>query len=147
MKRVRALRWLPLWYGLLCLLPSGASLALDMNAARAKFNYQMFCQGCHTPSGEGHNSVPQIKGHIGLFLASQTGREYLVRVPGAANSVLDDPQLAELLNWMIVAFAEHSIPDDWQPYTDEEVASYRQAPLYEVVNYRKQLLQQLMETP
>lgn len=117
--------------------------APKINQARAKFNYQMFCQGCHTPDGVGGRGVPKIQGFIGTFLNSQRGREYLVRVPGSANSVLDNPQLAELLNWTILEYGGASIPAQWNPYQADEVGEYRQNPLLEVLNYRTSLVAEL----
>ncbi len=114
------------------------------NEERAKFNYQMFCQGCHVGNGVGGKSVPNLKGFMGHFLKSQKGREYLVKVPGSANSVLSDAQLAEVLNWKLREFAEDSIPDNWAQYTGEEVAKYRKDPLLEVVEYRKQLIAEIL---
>ncbi len=118
---------------------AGESIA-EVNAARATYNYQMFCQGCHTPDGSGGRNVPMLKDSIGTFLKSQEGREYLIRVPGAANSPLSDAQLAELMNWNIERFGGPSIPEQWQHYTAEEVAEYRQQPLLEVIEYRKKVL-------
>ena len=117
--------------------------AETVNRVRAKFNYQMFCMGCHTPDGVGSPYVPKIKGHIGYFLQTQAGREYLVRVPGSANAALDDQQLAEVLNWTIREFGEGSVPDRFRPYTADEVGALRQRPLMEVLNYRKQLISTL----
>jgi cytochrome c553 len=124
-------------------LASGLAAA-EINMARAHYNYQMFCMGCHTPDGVGGKSVPNLKGFVGHFLKSQQGREYLVRVPGSANSALDDEQLAEVLNWKIQRFAEDSAPADWQPFEAEEVGRYRQDPLLEVVEYRKTLVRDLL---
>jgi hypothetical protein len=116
---------------------------LKMNTDRAKFNYQMFCQGCHTPDGTGGKSVPKIKNYIGYFLQNQTAREYLVRVPGSANSSLNDEQLAEVLNWMIIELGGESVPKSVQYYTTNEVAKLRQQPLFEVVDYRAMLVKRL----
>lgn len=117
--------------------------AEEINDKRAKFNYQMLCQGCHTPDGSGFKGVPQIKGFIGNFLVNQKGREYLVRVPGSANSALNDKDLAEVLNWIIFEMGGTSTPNNLQRYTAEEVAKLRKNPLFEVVEYRKQLLLEL----
>lgn len=125
---------------LLVLLLTQNVFAGDMNYQRAHFNYQMFCQGCHTPDGSGAMSVPQMKGHVGYFLEIPRGREYLVRVPGSATSALDDEQLAEVLNWIILEFAGESIAKDYRRYTPAEVGQLRQAPLNEVAQYREQLL-------
>ena len=117
--------------------------AEEINYARAKFNYQMFCQGCHTPDGTGGNNTPKIKGHIGHFLSTQQGREYLVRVPGSANSTLDNPQLAELLNWIVLELGGESTPVAMKHYTASEVEELRKEPLFEVTEYRKQLVSEL----
>lgn len=117
--------------------------AEEVNAQRAHYNYMLYCQGCHTPEGLGIDSVPRIKGHVGNFLRLQEGREYLVRVPGSAGSVLNDAQLAEVLNWMILEYGEDSIPADFHPYTETEVAQLRQDPLLEVEDHRRKLVEQL----
>lgn len=121
----------------------GQAMANEINAPRAKFNYQMSCQGCHTPDGTGGKDVPKIKGFIGHFLTTQPGREYLVRVPGSANSALDNEQLAEVLNWMITELGGSSVPENMKMYTAQEVAKLRKNPLFEVVAYRKKLVSQL----
>ncbi len=126
----------------LSLLPALA-LAEDFNAKRAKSNYQIFCQGCHSPTGSGYRGVPEINGFIGNFLSTQKGREYLVQVPGSANAVLDNDHLAEVLNWMILEFSGPSLPKKWTTYTGEEVGKLRKTPLMEVVEYRKSLLESL----
>lgn len=119
------------------------AFAEEINDKRAKFNYQMLCQGCHTPDGSGFKDVPRIKGFIGNFLVNQKGREYLVQVPGSANSALNDKDLAEVLNWIIFEMGGTSTPNNLQRYTAEEVAKLRKNPLFEVVEYRKQLLLEL----
>jgi mono/diheme cytochrome c family protein len=126
--------------GALCFFLAGGALAENINSQRAQFNYQMFCQGCHTPDGSGAKSVPRMKDHVGIFLGTQQGREYLVRVPGSATSALDDEQLAEVLNWIILEFAGDSADENYERYTTVEVAQLRQQPLNEVEQYRTQLL-------
>ena len=108
---------------------------------RAKFNYQMSCQGCHTPTGQGFQSVPKLKGFLGNFLQTPEGREYLIKVPGAAYSPLTDKELAEVINWMLLTFAEDSLSSDWEVYTATEVAKFRKDPLLETQEYRNNLLQ------
>ncbi|MEJ2419744.1 MAG: cytochrome c, class I [Exilibacterium sp.] len=114
-----------------------------INEPRAKFHYQMLCQGCHTDDGRGFNSVPMLKGYVGNFLKIEEGRSYLVRVPGSANADLNDDYLAELLNWMILEFGQGSEPESWKLYTGSEISAYRQQPLLEVIDYRKHLVQQI----
>jgi len=128
----------------ICVISTMAqSVAAEINDARAKFNYQMLCQGCHTPDGTGAKDVPKIKGFIGNFLTTSKGRDYLVRVPGSANSALNDADLAEVLNWMILNMGGDSVPENMQHYTAEEVAKLRRHALFEVVEYRKMLVSEL----
>ncbi|QIB67517.1 cytochrome c, class I [Kineobactrum salinum] len=103
----------------------------------------MSCQGCHTPDGSGTVGVPGMKDHVGVFLNSDEGREYLVRVPGSATSALSDARLAAVLNWMITAFAGDSLEEPLEPYTAAEVGRLRQQPLNEVDHHRARLLQDL----
>ena len=121
-------------------LLGGAAWAGDINSQRAQFNYQMSCQGCHAPDGSGAGEVPRMREHVGIFLATEAGREYLVRVPGSAVSALGDAELAEVLNWIVREFAGGSITLHFEPYTPQEVGQLRQYPLNEVVQYRAQLL-------
>ena len=107
---------------------------------RAAFNYQMFCQGCHSADGSGHKSVPEFKGFIHKFMATQQGREYLIRVPGAANAALDDEQLADLMNWMLRTFGDASQGASWKPFEVSEIAKYRQHPLNETIEYRAAII-------
>ena len=126
--------------GILLLLLPALGAAEDYNARRALFHYQLYCQGCHTPDGAGANAVPRMKDHVGYFLESRRGREYLVRVPGSATSVLDDAELAEVLNWIVLEFSGPSGDDSFKRYTAEEVGRLRQSPLNEVMAYREALL-------
>ncbi len=119
------------------------SAQADDGKVRAKFNYQLFCQGCHGPDGAGGKGVPGIHSEIGVFLGSQAGREYLVKVPGAANAPLNDAQLADVMNWTLNRFAGDSLPQHWREYTEQEVTEYRKQPLLEVLEYRKKLLSEL----
>lgn len=119
-----------------CLLAPALGLA-EVNEARARYHYQMFCQGCHTPDGSGAGAVPALRNAMGVFLNSQQGREFLVRVPGSATSKLNDADLAEVLNWCLNNFAGESLPaDGFTPYTPEEVALLRARPLQEINDYR-----------
>lgn len=116
-------------------------VSVNSNAEhRALFNYQMFCQGCHSADGSGHKSVPELKGFIHKFMATQQGREYLIRVPGAANAALDDEQLTEVMNWMLRNFGNSSEGAVWRPYEVSEVTEYRKNPLNETVKYREKLI-------
>ena len=54
-------------------------------------DYMLNCQGCHRADGAGTpGTVPALAGSVGRFLAVRGGREFLVQVPGVAQSILDD---------------------------------------------------------
>jgi hypothetical protein len=71
------------------------------------------------------------------------GREYLVQVPGAAQSELTDERLAEVLNWILRSFSAAELPPDFIPYTAPEVARLRRSPLVEVIPARGDLLRRI----
>jgi hypothetical protein len=71
------------------------------------------------------------------------GREYLVRVPGSAQSPLTDSSLAEVLNWMIREFGPATVARDFVPFDAEEVARYRNPPLTDVEELRRGLLHRI----
>lgn len=127
-----------------CVLITAFAQAGDnADERRAKYNYQIHCQGCHAPDGAGAGDIPEMKGHVGYFLGTQAGREYLVRVPGSATSALGDSDLADVLNWIIMEFSGGSVGDNFKPYSQAEVGRLRQHPLNEVEQYRADLLDQL----
>jgi mono/diheme cytochrome c family protein len=107
-----------------------------------QFDYMMNCQGCHLPDGAGFpaRGVPVIAGNLGNFLRVDGGREFLVQVPGSAQSDLGDAQLAAVLNWMLTTFSAEQLPSDWQPYGAAEVHLLRQSPLIEVGSMRSHLM-------
>ena len=115
----------------------------NLNVTRAKSNYQILCQGCHVGDGRGGSGVPDMLGKVGFFLNGQQGREYLVRVPGSANSALDSAELAEVLNWIMIEIGKKSTPQDFTDYSEQEVERLRKSPLFEAVEYRKQLVKKL----
>ena len=116
----------------------------SLDRQRAQFNYQIFCRGCHLPDASGiEGKVPRIKGYIGNFLKVDGGREFLVRVPGAANAAIDDEQLAELMNWIIVKFGGESVPENYRPFTAAEVGTLRRRPLNDVITVRAGLVKEI----
>jgi len=125
------------------LLAASSVLATDSDYRRAQYNYQMFCQGCHAPDGRGAGDIPRMKDHIGHFMTTQGGREYLVRVPGAATSALSDTDLAGVLNWIVQEFSGVSAHTDFKHYSPAEVGRLRQNPLNEVEQHRADLLAQM----
>ncbi len=112
------------------------------NAERARVNYMLNCQGCHGPDGAGtaDGVVPVMKDFVGKFLSVENGREFLVRVPGSANAALSDEALAEVLNWMLAEVSPGEIPDDFRPYSSDEVKRLRSVPLQDVIVERSRLI-------
>ena len=112
-----------------------------INMERAKSNYMLNCQGCHQADGSGLvGSVPSMQGFVGSFLAVPGGRDFLVQVPGSANSPLSDADLAELLNWILTTMSKEQLTDSFQYYTETEVAKSRQHILVDVSEIRSQLV-------
>ena len=80
------------------------------------FDYMMNCQGCHLPQGEGFplRDVPRVKGQLGKFLHVDGGREFLVQVPGSAQSDLNNERLAAVINWMLTTFTVQNPKPIWR---------------------------------
>lgn len=100
------------------------------NAARARQNWILSCQGCHRSDATGTpQTTPAMAGFVAKFLHLPGGREYLVRVPGVATAALSDADLAEVVNWSLVRFDAANVPADFKPYTAAEVGRLRLKPL------------------
>jgi len=124
------------------------SLSIKTDAAEARINYMLYCQGCHLSDGAGspRAEVPKMKDHVGNFLKVPEGREYLVRVPGSANAPIGDEKLANLLNWILLTIAGESTPKDFTPYSSEEVGEMRAKSLTNVVTLRSNLIEKINQT-
>jgi hypothetical protein len=125
-----------------------ASTELVLATEPVQFDYMMNCQGCHLPNGEGfpaHN-VPRVKDHLGKFLQVEDGREFLIRVPGSAQSDLDDERLTAVINWMLTTFSAAELPADFEPYTVDEVRRLRKNPLIDVKGTREVLMSRIEKT-
>ena len=95
--------------------------------AAARADYVLQCAGCHRVDGRGstRHGIPDFRDSVGHFTRLPAGREYLIRVPGAAQSQLSDADLAAVLNWVLASFSAAQLPADFQPYTQAEVAAAR----------------------
>jgi len=111
---------------------------------RAQVNYMLHCQGCHLPQAEGFaGKVPAIRNFAGYFLHSDAGREFLIRVPGVSQSALDDEQIAELMNWLLLRFSAGQLPQQYVPFTADEVAALRRNPEHDPATTRARILAEL----
>ncbi|HXC50793.1 MAG TPA: hypothetical protein VN634_07920 [Candidatus Limnocylindrales bacterium] len=103
-------------------------------------DYTLHCQGCHQAGGVGlEGSVPELKGSVARLVSLPGGREYIARVPGVAQSQLDDAALAALLNWLMAYFDAAHLPADFRPFTAEEVGPLRKNPLVHASEVRAAL--------
>ena len=115
--------------------------------AAARADYVLQCAGCHRVDGRGstRHGIPDFRDSVGHFTRLPAGREYLIRVPGAAQSQLSDADLAAVLNWVLASFSAAQLPADFQPYTQAEVAAARARRYDDVVPVRHALGRELAE--
>jgi mono/diheme cytochrome c family protein len=132
-----------------CLIALGA-LALTAGAGAAppqgltptaQANYMLNCMGCHLPDGSGAaGKVPSVRDTLVPLAMSAAGRRYLLTVPGVAQSVLTDAQLAQVLTWMVHNLSGRPVPRGFRAFGAAEVAAGRARPLTEVRTARQRLL-------
>jgi hypothetical protein len=128
------------------LLALGTALGLGAaaHAGEPRIDYMLQCQGCHLEDGSGlPGVVPPLRGSVGRFLGVPGGREYLVRVPGSAQSPLGDAELAAVLNFLVREFGPADASAGFVPFDAAEVARLRRPPLTEVESVRRELLRWL----
>lgn len=114
------------------------------DAARARQGWVLNCMGCHTADGSGiPGKVPALRNSLGHFVGMPEGREFVMRVPGAANSALSDADLANVLNWLLATMNATTRPAGFRPYTAEEIAAHRRPALTDVARARAGLVQRL----
>ena len=128
------LRWNVLLLGVAC-------FAAEVHAYEPSMNYTLHCMGCHTPDGSGMpDRVPSVRKTLLAFARLPAGREFLVQVPGSAQSTLSNAELSELLNWMIQNLSSEPEPYQFEHFTEHEVARYRTQSLFLVRQARERLL-------
>jgi cytochrome c553 len=114
-------------------------------------DYVLHCMGCHGVTAEGvPGKVPPLARSLVQFMRTPAGRSYVLRVPGASNSMLTDAQLAEVLNWIAAHFGgaqdktENNAPAALPPaFTAMEVASHRRLPMAAVQATRRDVVREL----
>ena len=125
-----------------CGLAAAAVLSAPALASPAQ-DYILHCMGCHGASAQGvPGKVPPLAHTLVQFMRTPAGRSYVLRVPGASNSMLSDAQLAAVLNWI----AGHFSPDPAAtvaPFTDQEVSAHRRLPMTSVQATRRDVLKEL----
>jgi hypothetical protein len=105
-----------------------------------KINYQLQCMGCHLADGRGVTGrVPSVRTTLMAFSAVPAGRDFVMRVPGVAQSPLSDAEVAALLNWMVRNLSDLPLPAGFVDYSAAEVTGARHRPLSQVSELRRQL--------
>jgi len=121
-----------------------ASLTLGGASASPGQDYMLYCMGCHGAQAQGiPGKVPPLAHALGHYMRSPAGRDYVLRVPGAASSVLSDAQLAAVLNWLAAQFNASELAAGVAPFSTEEVASSRHRPLADVLATRREVVRAL----
>lgn len=121
---------------------AGAMLACAAAPAAAdpRGDYLMHCAGCHLADASGSPPyVPSLAGPLGRIAASPEGRDYLARVPGAAQAPISDDALAAVLNWLLLEFNRDTLPQNFRPLRGTEVAKSRARVLADPVRMRSEL--------
>jgi hypothetical protein len=129
----------PVWEGSVESAGPPSEIGLG-TAGSPERDYVLHCQGCHRADGSGTpGSVPALAGNVARYLHVAGGREYLVRVPGVAQSALDNGALAALLNWVVVTFDPEHVPPEFEPYSAAELSEARRFPLVRASTSRARL--------
>ena len=119
-------------------------MAARAATANPEQDYMLHCMGCHGARAEGvAGKVPPLANSLSRFMRTAEGRNYVLRVPGAANSALSDAQLAAVLNWLAATFDESAIPARPAPFSSEEVTRSRHTPLVAVLATRRVVVREL----
>ena len=121
-----------------------APLATAPATASPAQDYMLYCMGCHGAEAGGvPGKVPPLAGSLALFMRTPAGRDYVLRVPGAANSALSDAQLCAVLNWIAERYAAPGSERPAAAFTPAEVAASRHVPLASVQATRREVIRQL----
>ncbi|MBV8495957.1 MAG: cytochrome c [Gammaproteobacteria bacterium] len=123
-----------------------AGLAAASTSASPEQNYMLYCMGCHGSEAQGvAGRIPPLATSLARFMRTPAGRNYVLRVPGAANSALPDAELAAVLNWLSDRYPPADGPRP-APFTSEEVARVRHTPLADVRAARREVVRALAAT-
>jgi mono/diheme cytochrome c family protein len=129
------------------LILSGLAAVFSVSAialASPAQDYVLHCMGCHGATAEGvPGKVPPLAHTLVQFMRSPAGRSYVLRVPGASNSMLTDAQLAEVLNWIAGHFGGDQLVASAPPFTAQEVAAHRRKPMASVQATRREVVKEL----
>jgi len=127
--------------------PAKASQPATASEASPAQDYVLNCMGCHGTEAQGiPGKVPPLANALSRFMRTAEGRNYVLRVPGAANSALSDAQLAAVLNWLARRYDSGAPAVQPVPFTSTEVAAVRHQPLLAVLATRSSVVHNLATT-
>lgn len=119
----------------------GATAAVASTGYSSKLNYTINCSGCHMADGSGYPGiVPPLRGHVAKYLAVPQGRAFLAQVPGSAQALLSNGDLADVLNWIVTTYDPIDLPANFVPYQADEVGQLRRTPVSASTVARAQVL-------
>ena len=123
----------------------GAMATIATGAESPQTLYRLNCWGCHRANGEGiAGTAPPLR-NAADYLKVPGGRDYLIRVPGVSQSLLNDADTALVMNWIIGNFSPGRVPADFKPFTAEEIHQARaEAHLYDIAEIRARLLNEMV---
>jgi hypothetical protein len=122
-------------------------LTCETTYASPAQDYMLHCMGCHGAEAQGvPGKIPPLANALTLFMRTPEGRNYVLRVPGAANSALSDGQLAAVLNWLALTYDSSASSKGITPFTSEEVSRLRHTPLVSVLAARREVVRNLAAT-
>ncbi|MEM1132730.1 MAG: cytochrome c [Pseudomonadota bacterium] len=127
--------------------PQGQPAELELNrlapeyAAAEKDVYLLHCSGCHKIDGSGQPGfVPSLHDDLQQLVASPAGREFIIRVPGVAQSQLSDERLADLMNWIVERYAGAELPEGFVAYEASEIGCLRSNPISNTLEVKAAIL-------
>lgn len=122
-------------------LVAGALLTVAVPSfADPRSDYLMHCAGCHLADARGVPPyVPSLSGPLGRLVASAEGRDYLARVPGAAQAPLSDDELAAVFNWLLLEYNRDTLPPGFELLRGAEIAKSRTRVLADPLKLRNEL--------
>jgi cytochrome c553 len=128
-------------HGVRGVLVAGALIATaPCVLADARGDYLLHCAGCHLADARGVQPyVPSLAGPLGRLAASAEGRDYIARVPGAAQAPISDDELAAVLNWLLLEYNRGTLPTSFKPLRGAEVAKSRSRVLADPLKLRMEL--------
>ena len=101
---------------------------------QARTDYVEHCAGCHGVQGKSAPAeLPELRDRVGWFMCTPETRAYLLQLPNVAHSrILDNQELADMMNFVVFGLGGSSAPAGARPFTADEVGKERKLPLESV---------------